>query len=209
MQPLPSVFQPLAVTIQLPCSQTVIADAQEELRTKAKQDDYKCFGYFPGMSAKGTSLDFDLPKCKLFAQRVPELTVNDRVCSFGFLRMSLIQQPGISPYHVDSDASAALTGDMATLSKKRIWRLLFNLSDTYARTLSYLDVDPSTVKLDIKNGYIHYPNQTVTKKAIHEIVIPPRQGTRVEAVLFCASRVLHAGKDDEHGHYVAGYGCEG
>jgi len=206
-KPLEKQFQPLLTVVGLDCPQQLISEAGDELHEKASKDDYKCFGYFPGMQAKAATLDFDLPKSKVFADKVSTITFDDKKFLFSFLRMSLIQQKGISPYHVDSDASAALTGDIAKISDTYIWRFLINLSDTHHRTLSYLDIDPQTVELQNKSGYVHYAGE-IPEELIRFVNIPPRNGSKVSGVVFCASRVLHAGRDDEYGHFVAGYGCE-
>lgn len=208
MRTVESAFAPSILTLRLPCDEALIAAAHAELQRKAAEDAYKCFGYFPGMRAHANELDFNLSACQAFAAAVPELLVAEKQLDFGFLRMSLIKQSGISPYHVDSDASAALTGDEACVSKKQIWRLLMNMSDTHERTLSYLNIDPSSVKLANKNGYVHFPETAIADTYVRTVIIPPRRKTKVVGVLFCASRVLHAGQDDEFGHFVAGYGCE-
>lgn len=203
---LPTQFTPLEVTVTLPASETSIADAEAELRIKAETDTNHCYGYFPAM--KGTdSINTDLPKSQAFAENVPTLEVEGKRLTFNFIRLSLIQQKSDSPFHLDSDAATALTGDTATISKRLVWRLLLNLNDKHARTLSYLDVDTSSMRLTNSDGYIHCEDEQAAETE-KSIAIPPRNGQEVHGVLFCASRVLHTGKDDEFGHFVLGYGCE-
>jgi hypothetical protein len=190
----------------MPVTNKQLEQVRLELTAKAQADSNKCFGYFPGMKLKA-NLDFDLPESAKLEASAPTLKLNDKLLHFNFVRLSLVKQSANSPYHLDSDAATALTGDTSTISKRLVWRLLLNLSDQHARTLSYLDLDPSSVKLETSGGYIHCAD-TTPEDTIRRIAIPPRQDGQVHGVLFCASRVLHTGQDDEHGHFVAGYGCE-
>lgn len=201
-------FQPQSVQITLDCAEDILIKARDELLEKAVNDPHRCFGYFPALRHK-PSIDSHLPHCVVLSNIIPQLVVGSKQLQFNFVRMSLIKQVGDSPYHLDSDAATAITGDVSTVGGRLIWRLLLNLSDTYPRTLSYLDMDPFSVQLEAKGGYIHCPNSVVQKEIVRFIRIKPRNGTTVFGVLFCASRVLHTGQDDEHGHFVAGYGCEG
>ncbi len=204
---LPTQFRPLEVTVALPADEGAIVAAEGELRNKAETDANHCYGYFPAMKGTG-SINTDLPESRAFAGAVPRLEVGGKRLTFNFIRLSLIQQHGDSPFHLDSDAATALTGDTATISKRLVWRLLLNLNDKHVRTLSYLDADTSSVDLTNSDGYIHCKDERLTEKVERSIAIPPRTGQQAHGVLFCASRVLHTGRDDEFGHFVTGYGCE-
>lgn len=204
---LQAAFQPKLVTIELSCRPEALREAEAELRSHSLADDNHCYGYFPGMKAN-QGVDANLPHSQRFAQAVPTLFMDDKLLQFNFMRMSLVRQHGDSPFHLDSDAATALTGDVDTVSERLVWRLLLNVSDDHPRTLAYVDVDPSTVTLTSQGGYIHCEDAKLTAKYKKTIAIPPRRDLRVSGVLFCASRVLHTGQDDEHGHFVMGYGCE-
>lgn len=204
---LSSTFQPTEITLNFPGDEIFIVTAEEELYAKARADANGCYGYFPAMGGSG-NIDTDLPLSRAYAEAVPTLVVDDRTLSFNFIRLSLIQQRGDSPFHLDSDAATALTGNVSTISDRLVWRLLLNLSSKHSRTLSYLDVNPASVDLTNNGGYIHLENQELAAETAKNAVIPPRKGKKVHGVLFCASRVLHTGRDDEFGHFVAGYGRE-
>lgn len=204
---LPNRFMPVQITLSYPASSNLIAAAQAELKTKAQADANNCYGYFPAMKG-AKNINTDLPHSQALALAAPVLNVSNKALKFNFVRLSLVQQRGDFPFHLDSDADTALTGDIATLSKRLVWRLLLNLSDEHPRKLSYLNVDSSTVSLGNSGGYIHCEDANLAKTTAQSVVIPPRSSTEVHGVLFCASRVLHTGQDDEYGHFVAGYGCE-
>lgn len=207
MKPLSGQFQPKLVTVTLDVLPEVINAVQSELTAKCQADDNKCFGYFPGMSG-AVGIESNLPASEAFAKALPALSVDGKDLRFNFVRMSLIKQANDSPYHLDSDAKTALTGDTATVGERLVWRFLLNLSDAHPRTLGYLHIDPFSVKLATKGGYIHCTSDQYTEDAVQRVVIPPRNGLAVSGVLFCASRVLHTGQDDAFGHFVSGYGCE-
>lgn len=204
---LPLQFQPKLVQLDLPCDEVLLNEVETELKAKAAADEFKCFGYFPGMQSKA-DLEYSLPACEKFAEVLGRLTVENKAFDFSFLRMSLIQQQGLASYHVDSDPSAALTGDVKMVEQHLIWRLLLNLNVAHHRNTAYLDVDVSAVELTNTNGYIHLAETAVPEDRRKHVTIPARKGLTVSAALFCASRVLHAGQDDEFGHFVAGYGKE-
>lgn len=206
MRGLSSEFTPQLVEVALPCPEDAITAVQQELTDKAETDTDKCWGYFPAM-ANRSGIDTTLPVSQTFVDNVPNLTMNGRILNFNFLRLSLVEQSSDAPYHLDSDAATALTGDTSTIAKRLVWRLLLNLG-THNRTLSYLDVDPFSVELDSTDGYINCPAEYVTSDITNAVVLAPRMGRLVNGVLFCSSRVLHTGKDDEYGHFVAGYGVE-
>lgn len=204
---LSSDFQPKIVTINLPFKSSLIQKTEGELGLHAQRDDDKCYGYFPGMGDR-RGIDANLPVSQSFADGAQYLTVDGKKLNFNFLRLSLIDQPSISPFHLDSDSATALTGDVATMSQRLVWRLLINLSPVRSRTVIYLDLDPSSVELINDRGYISYPSKSITDDMIKKVELSPRSGSEVSAVLFCASRVLHAGKDINGGHFVAGYGVD-
>lgn len=196
---------PALIQVHLPCPESTIALAESELRNKAEQDPNKCWGYFPDLGSKD-GIDSALPDSQAYAFEASRLAANARVLTFNFLRLSLIEQQSAFPFHLDSDATTALTGERPHTGKA-VWRLLINVSDRHSRNLSYLDVNPDSLELETRRGYTHYPH-TLGDLAVTTIAIPPREGSEASGVLFCASRVLHTGRDDEKGHFVAGYGCE-
>ncbi len=157
---------------------------------------------------KQVGIDSDFPACQAFMELQPQLTADGKTLDFNFVRLSQVRQTGSSPYHLDSDAKTALTGDTTTISDRLVWRLLLNLSDAHPRNLSYLDIDPFSLPLESGGGYIHCPNSKIKKSLKRQVSIPSRQGETVSGLLFCASRVLHTGQDDQFGHFVAGYGTE-
>ena len=206
IEALPYAFKPVEIELELPVDESIITGADEELRLRAGADANGCYGYFPSMRGMA-SIDSDLPRSQAFAEAIPSITIDDKVLGFNFIRMSLIQQRGDTPFHLDSDAATALTGNVETLGSRLVWRLLLNLSDTHPRTLAYLDADTEYLKLDNDRGHIHCKDESPAATARNH-TIPPRTGRVARGVLFCASRVLHTGRDDENGHFVAGFGCE-
>lgn len=205
-QGLSKEFLPQLVSVKLPVASEAIEAAERELSIKASSDTDRCYGYFPGMSRDG--IGNNLPLSQKFAQNAAKLMVNGKSVDFNFLRLSLIDQPSISPFHLDSDSATALTGDIATMADRLVWRLLLNLSDSKTRTIIYLDLNPSLVQLKNDRGYISYPSELITNNLICSVELQARKGDVVNGVLFCASRVLHAGKDMGGGHFVAGYGVD-
>lgn len=204
---LSDTFTPKIVTVAFPFDESLIQSVEQELSARASQDTDKCFGYFPGMKGR-QDIAFDLPISQQFAEQAKTLDVTGKKLYFNFLRLSLVDQPTISPFHLDSDSATALTGDEATMAQRLVWRLLVNMSDTKSRTVVYLNLDPSSIKLTTYKGYISYPSKSITDDMIKSVKLPPRDKNTVSAVLFCASRVLHAGKDMDSGHFVAGYGVD-
>lgn len=206
IEALQRAFQPIAIEWELPGDEALVTAAGEELRGKAGSDANGCYGYFPGMRGLA-DIDSDLPHSQAFAEAVPTITIGDKALGFNFVRTSLVQQRGDAPFHLDSDAATALTGDVGTLGSRLVWRLLLNLSGVHPRTLAYLDANIDTVRLSNEGGYIHCEDKAAAATA-RTHTIAPRAGRLVSGVLFCANRVLHTGRDDENGHFVAGYGCE-
>jgi len=200
---LPKKFQPQLITLgPTKGLSRVIEAAEVELKDFAKKDDNKCWGYFPALSEKNRGLK----SASLLHKEQPSITIEAKTFDLNFIRLSLMQQKGASPYHMDSDSKTALTGDVATINSRLVWRLLLNLSREHSRTLGYLDLDTSKVRLTTEGGYIHYTGETLPHEKT--VVLMPRTESQVHGVLFCASRVLHTGKDDKNGHFVAGYGLE-
>ena len=198
---------PLSTQFELPEIAPRIEAVQQELSVRAAQDANRCFGYFPSMkNARG--IESNLPHSEKLAAIFPEIQLEGKTLAFNFLRLSLIQQTGDSPFHLDSDAATALTGDPTTAHQRRVWRLLLNLHETEPRRFSYLNAAPTSLPLAIEGGYVHCDNQHILPEMIETIAVPPREGNRVHGLLFCASQLLHTGQDDEAGHFVASYGCE-
>lgn len=200
---LPKIYQPKIVTLQIPSDiSQLITAVEKELQTFAQKDANKCWGYFPALAEKNLKLS----KAKKLHERMPVISQLGKNLELNFVRLSLVQQKGDNPYHMDSDSKTALTGDTTTIGSRHVWRLLLNFSGSYSRSLGYLDLNTDNIELTAEDGYIHYVGDT--KDYEKRIIIPPRTKNKVTAVLFCASRVLHTGKDDKNGHFVAGFGCE-
>jgi hypothetical protein len=182
----------------------MIERVHQELRQRAAADANACFGYFPALT--GTAgIDSRLPACRALSRVMPKLDVGGLTYVFNFVRLSLVRQAAQSPFHLDSDAATALTGDTTRLHERRVIRLLLNLSATQARRLRYLDVAPASLSLAVRDGYLHcaehFPGEW-----IETAIMAPRKGRRLHGLLFCANQVLHSGRDDAHGHFVAGFG---
>jgi hypothetical protein len=205
--PLAPTMQPTQHTITLDIDEELLDAAERELYAKATDDSNHCYGYFPGMKGKD-GIDTELSACKALHDALPMIQIADKQLSCNFIRLSLVKQQGDFPFHLDTDAATALTGDKETLNKRKVWRILLNLSTKHPRTLSYIDADPNTVELDYGNGYLHCVDEQAMNERKQSVQIPPRTKTQVSGVLFCSSRVLHTGVDDDNGHFVAGFGCE-
>jgi hypothetical protein len=194
------------VSIALAIRPERIERVAHELDVRARDDPNRCFGYFPGM-AQVPHIEHDLPASRAFAQDVPSLRLEEKDLFFNFLRLSRMKQPAKDAFHLDSDAATALTGDQGTLTTRLVLRLLLNLSAMLARTVAYADVDASTVRIRADGGYL-FCYDTVPAAAVRRVILPPRQGLVVSGLLLCTNRVLHAGVDDDEGHFVAAYGRE-
>lgn len=200
-------FQPRMVKLKLDVKQQLIHQARKELYERSQVDSNNCFGYFPAL-ANQKDIDTTLPSCEALAKTLPKIVMDHKELRFNFIRLSTVQQKGTSPFHLDTDAATALTGNIATLDQRLVWRLLINLNQEAERTLGYLDVNIHDVSLSNDGGYVHCVDKQAEKQRAQKVTLPRAKGTEVYAVLFCASRVLHTGKDDINGHFVAGYGCE-
>jgi hypothetical protein len=203
---LPTALRPAPVTVQLQATGPVDA-AERELVRRAQADDCRCWGYFPSLTGR-PGIHTDLPACQRFASSLPEITTAGANYEFNFIRLSLHCQSPQPAYHLDSDAATALTGDPATLGRRRVGRILLNLSTTQDRSLYYLDLDVSTVVLTWQGSYVRAADQTLAEQHGVHTAIPPRSGTIVRGISFVASHVLHSGVDGPHGHFVAAYGYD-
>ncbi len=197
-------FRPKIRVTRLTCDEAVLESVRGELAARALADDNRCFGYFPGLIAR-REIDSNLPRCQQFSQVAPRSIVARRRLGFNFVRLSLVKQVGDSPFHLDSDSATALTGTTTSLAGREVWRFVANLSEKDVRRLSYLDVDPDTLRLSRHGGYIHYRG-SIPRGSGRTLDIPPRKGTLVYGALFCSSKVLHTGRDGAKGHFVAAYG---
>jgi hypothetical protein len=171
----------------------------------AQADDQLCWGYFPSLAGR-SGIHTDLPACRDFASALPEVTCAGISYQFNFLRLSLASQSARPAYHLDSDAATALTGDPATLERRRVGRILLNLSTTAERNLHYLDLDVSGLALTTQGSYVRAADQALAARYALRAVIPPRSGPVAHGVVFIANQVLHSGVDGLHGHFVAAYG---
>jgi hypothetical protein len=203
-------LQPRLVAVQL---DGPLADAATaELAERAAADSDECYGYFPAMQREG--IDHDLPACQALVEAHPVQEMDELELGFNFLRMSLrrqepLVQQGDDIFHLDSDAATALTGRLDTLGTaeaEQVWRLLLNMHPSHPRTLAYVDVNPTTVPIVPRDNYAYCPPESIPTEAVRTLAIPPRVGGVVLGLLFCSSQVLHSGRDDERGHFVAGYG---
>jgi len=189
-----------------PVAETAVA-AERELSRRAARDRNRCCGYFPALSG-APGIIGDLPACEAFATRLPQITYAGTAYRFNFMRLSLVQQSTDPAYHLDSDADAAITGDLTTLRQRRILRLLLNLSPRVERSLHYLDVDPWSVELAAEGSYLCAAQPAALHRHARVRTVPRRHGPRVHAVAFASNLVLHSGVDDARGHFVAAYGIE-
>jgi hypothetical protein len=199
-------YLPRPISLTCPISETLIEDAFSELAGKARHDANACFGYFPGLS-DAAGIDHDLPASRRLSAVWPCVAVDGHALSFNFVRLSLIKQQGPSPFHLDSDASTALTGALATIHHRLVWRLLVNLSPTSARTVCFLNVEPASLPLVATGGYVHC-REPVPADSIETVSISPREKQRLHGLLFVANKVLHSGRDNACGHFVAAFGRE-
>lgn len=201
---LPSEFVPRPVA--LPASRAfelAIEGVQDELTTHALADADACMGFFPALEGRAGILSA-LPKSRALARRFPVLRAQGQSFEFNFVRLSLKRQFGEGSFHLDTDAATALTGDLATLGDRLVWRLLLNLDCRVPRRLRFLDVNSAAVPLVGEGGYVSCPDPEAQR--IRELVISARGVGRVYGLVLCASRVLHSGRDEDDGHFVAGYG---
>jgi hypothetical protein len=182
--------------------------AEKELCERATTDRDQCCGYFPTLFGS-SGIVSDLPACISFAHRFPTLVFSGITYRFNFLRLSLVQQSTRAAYHLDSDVETAVTGEVADLARRMLLRLLLNLSTRSERTLHYLDVDPSSIPLEVQGSYVRASRPDTLRQYTRVVSIPPRLGAKIHGVLFPSSQVLHSGLDDsEGGHFVAAYGTE-
>lgn len=183
-----------------------IARARNELAARAELTTDRCFGYFPGCELVG--IEQNLPASKGVNRHMPRMQVGEHELSFNFLRLALRPQPPCDPWHLDSDAATAVTGDREKTQTTTVWRALLNLSVQERRVVEYLDVDPSSVGLVETDGYISLPDTSYDEAYARRVILPPKDGLLVCGVLFAASQVLHRGNDGQGGHFVGGYGAE-
>jgi hypothetical protein len=206
-QRLDARLAPTAVELECPLGVEHFDAVEDELRTWARSDRDGCCGYFPALASL-PGIRNDLPACRRFATCLPLLRVAGVVYRFNFLRLSLVAQSVDPAYHLDSDAASALGGDVATLRRREVRRLLLNLSSELGRTLRYLDVDPFSVDLAREGSYVCASDPGPLHRYARSAVVPPRRGTSVAGLVFASNRVLHSGVDDVGGHFVAAYGVE-
>jgi hypothetical protein len=203
---LPAALRPRNVTAELPSVRQVDA-AERELRLHAERDRQQCWGYFPVLAGQ-PGIGSDLPACRDFAIVMPYVMTDGECHQFNFIRLSLTCQSQQAAYHLDSDAATALTGDLATLRRREVGRVLLNLSSTQARALHYLDLDVSTAILSSQGSYVRSADESQEARHAASATIPPRSGRTVHGIVFVANRVLHSGVDGPLGHFVAAYGYD-
>jgi hypothetical protein len=180
---------------------------ERELRLRARHDVDRCCGYFPALAGTDGIVS-DLPACRKFAAEVPQIVHAGTVYHFNFLRLSLVQQSCEPAFHLDTDADTAITGDVETLHRRQVRRLVLNLSPISRRTLHYLDVDVRSTRLEVHDGYVRVAGTEGLGGHEFTAVIPPRDEVSVHGLIFVSNRVLHSGVDDHSGHFIAAYGME-
>jgi len=198
---------PISVAFDIPRLAERAARVELELGAHAAVDRDRCRGYFPALRGV-RRIDGDLPACRAFATSFPFIRHAGVEHRFNFLRLSLTPQSADPAYHLDSDTATALTGDVTTLRHRRVARLLVNLSSQCVRTLHYLDVDPSHVDLIADGSYIRAADPRGLAEYALMAAIPPRRGCHVSGLVFTANLVLHSGRDDAGGHFVAAHGID-
>jgi hypothetical protein len=184
----------------------LIEDVFIELKDKAEKDRNGCFGYFPAMLG-AIGIDHNLPACRTMSESMPIVEIDNRPLRFNFIRLSLIRQHQSSSFHLDTDASTALTGSIQTMRSRLVSRLLLNLSSAYTRSLSFVNVDPEALHLSSEQGYF-YSDAQFSEESVETATIPPREKNCLHGLLLASNKVLHSGKDDEHGHFVMAFGRE-
>jgi hypothetical protein len=204
---LPTVHHPVAVALDLPGMDASAARVEAELGAHAGADRDKCRGYFPTLEGV-PGIDSDLPACHAFSSRFPLIRHGGAAYRFNFVRLSLKRQSVDPAYHLDSDRATALSGDVTTLKRRRVLRLMLNLSSLSERTLRYLDVDPDGVDLVTEGSYVRVADPCTLSTRALTAAIPARCGSRVAGLVFAANLVLHSGVDNAHGHFVAAYGID-
>ena len=205
--PLEDRLRPRAVALDLTAVEESITAAEDELRLGAIEDRDRCCGYFPALAGM-SGIRTELPACRTFAEALPVISQAGTIYGFNFLRLSLVRQSADPAFHLDSDAATALTGDVATLGKREVLRLLLNLSRQEERALHYLDVDPRTAELVAEGSYVRAKDPGRHQMRARVAVIPPRTPATVHGLAFASNRVLHSGLDGKHGHFIAAYGVE-
>jgi hypothetical protein len=206
-RPLAAIHHPVAVEIHLPGLAESAAGAELELSARAALDRDRCCGYFPALEGVH-GIDCDLPACRAFATSLPVINNGGTEFRFNFLRLSLKQQSSDPAYHLDSDAATALSGDLTTIRRRRVERLLLNLSSRNERALHYLDVDSRCIELVADGSYVRAADPQRLADHALTATIPPRRGSHVAGLLFAANLVLHSGVDDLSGHFVGAYGID-
>lgn len=196
---------PRPVTVFIPGGE--VRAVENELEEAAGRDRDKCWGYFPSLR-RPSGVSDDLPASRSLAGLVPQLFVQGATFSFCFLRLSLVQQSTEPSYHLDSDAATAVTGDPATIGRRRVYRLLLNLSSRRSRSLHYLSADSNSIDLVAEGSYVTAAAAEHLRHTARVADIPSRRGSTVHGLVFESSRLLHSGLDDDDGHFVAAYGFE-
>jgi hypothetical protein len=204
---LDATRHPAAVELEITLVEAEATAVEYELRTGASTDPDSCCGYFPALAGNGGIIS-DLPACHAFAARFPHIWHGAHRYEFNFLRLSLVRQSADASYHLDSDAATALTGDVATIDRRQVRRLLLNLSAHSDRSLHYLNLDPASVELAVDGSYIRAADPEALRGYGLIATIPRRFGSTVHGLMFASNLVLHSGVDDDHGHFVAAYGIE-
>ncbi len=182
--------------------------AERELRRRAHDDVDKCCGYFPALAGTDGIVS-DLPASRMFASEIPQIIHDGCVYHFNFLRVSLVQQGSEPEFHLDSDAATALTGDAETLRQRYVLRMVLNLSATSDRTLQYLDVDPESVGLVARGGYVSVARtEPLTESRADRCDSASPTAVRSTAWSSCPIASFIRALTTMFGHFIAAYGME-
>ena len=74
--------------------------------------------------------------------------------------------------------------------------------------MTYLDVDVLRIDLIQDGGYIRPAKAESPRGKALSISVPVREGPIVHGISFVSNRILHSGRDNADGHFVAAYGFE-
>ncbi|MBI3334197.1 hypothetical protein HYZ97_01815 [Candidatus Pacearchaeota archaeon] len=173
---------------------------KNELKCYAEKTKDKLWGYFPGTEEKESE---KYPQTIALARQISVLIGEDiRQCAF-------IRLCGGRPetefggLHLDTRSKAAEEEG----AKRDILRILVNLHKK-PRKLRYCPLEAEELrKKDIKVSTHKYTVVTLPDTVKTEIIeIPPLTDNSVYVLKFIATRILHVGVNDEHGHFIASFG---
>jgi hypothetical protein len=174
-------------------------EAHSEIWLRAAGDPNGCWGYYPHDPRADNN---ELFKARDYYYLFPTIEVEDKEFDFNFLRVALRPQAALRGLHIDRSVATGIGK-----SKNLIWRLLINLG-TKPRQLTYSEQNPEN--LPMIEGDDFMTASEISQRYIKQASLEPinRGKGKSKALLFCASKVLHGGSEDEDGHAIMSYGCE-